>query len=440
MAFRILDNEEISLLDENQRKQYENELEIYLLRVAFVERLDELENATIPSYEPKLESILVINGIEVKPFTRQEYILSACEPIVKPDLQVNPFEMAEPIVPVLPMLSKRPEVYVEHISKVEGILPELPSISKPAAPDKHFEKAEIKHPDLPAVAKLSIAVKSYKHSGEIRPDLPTVIKPAAQTDFFFKSVCIDYSDIKESIPDVFMPRIELNPFVMLEKTWHSLPEVSVHFADVRDYRKPEQTEVVLPRVAEPNINTNYFKKVEPIKTNLPQLNDIAQVKVTFRKPEQSNAKLPTVVKPSVNVQSFKKTELTGLCLPETKKISIQPKDFSKPELPVPALPSIAKLNSEIKSFERPEYKNPDLPIVAKMGVVTKTFKQLEITQFHIVASSCPTVNVNPFAKIESKADGLPGRIVVNIPDAYEKLRQLFPTMNGESGVLEGTDL
>jgi len=35
MAFRILSEEEVSLLDEEQRKQYEKELRIYRQRAAF---------------------------------------------------------------------------------------------------------------------------------------------------------------------------------------------------------------------------------------------------------------------------------------------------------------------------------------------------------------------------------------------------------------------
>jgi hypothetical protein len=440
MAFRILNDEEISLLDDNQRKQYENELDIYLKRVAFVERLEALENATIPPYEPKLQSIAVMNGIEVKPFTRPEYRLSVCDPIVKPDLHVTPFEMAEPIIPVLPKVSKGPDVHVEHIKKVEFIEPKLPSISRPATPAKCFEKAERKYPDLPEAYKLSVSVKSYKGLGEIKPNLPTVMKPATQTDFIFKSISIDSSDIKARIPDVFMPSIELNPLVMQKKAWHNLPEVSVHFAEIRDYRKPEQTGVVLPEVAKPHVNVHYIKNEKPIQANLPELCDIAQVKAAFKKPEKSDTKLPAVVKPSVNVRPFKKTELTGTCLPETPKISIPPMDYSKPELQVAALPSIAKLNSGMKTFERLEHKNPDLPIVPKISVVTNTFKKPELTRSHIVASAPPSVNVKLFEKIESKSDGLPDRIVVNIPDAYAKLRQLFPTINDDSGALEGTDL
>jgi hypothetical protein len=81
-----------------------------------------------------------------------------------------------------------------------------------------------------------------------------------------------------------------------------------------------------------------------------------------------------------------------------------------------------------------------LPIVPKISVVTNTFKKPELTRSHIVASAPPSVNVKLFEKIESKSDGLPDRILVNIPDAYAKLRQLSPTINADSGALEGTDL
>jgi len=48
MAFRILSEEEVSLLDEEQRKQYEKELRIYRQRAAFVEQIEAYEKVRIP--------------------------------------------------------------------------------------------------------------------------------------------------------------------------------------------------------------------------------------------------------------------------------------------------------------------------------------------------------------------------------------------------------
>ena len=51
MAFKILNDEEISLLTDEQVECYQKELKIYKQREAFVEKLTKLENAEIKPLE-----------------------------------------------------------------------------------------------------------------------------------------------------------------------------------------------------------------------------------------------------------------------------------------------------------------------------------------------------------------------------------------------------
>ena len=60
MAFKILNDEEISLLTDEQVECYQKELKIYKQREAFVEKLTKLENAEIKPYKPNLKSIDII--------------------------------------------------------------------------------------------------------------------------------------------------------------------------------------------------------------------------------------------------------------------------------------------------------------------------------------------------------------------------------------------
>ena len=50
MAFKILNEEELSLLTDEQIACYQKELDIYKQREAFVEKLTKLENAEIKPY------------------------------------------------------------------------------------------------------------------------------------------------------------------------------------------------------------------------------------------------------------------------------------------------------------------------------------------------------------------------------------------------------
>ncbi|GAE90693.1 hypothetical protein [Acetivibrio straminisolvens] len=459
MAFRILSDEEIALLDDEQRKRYEKEFAIYQQRVAFVEQLEAYENVRISPYEPKLKSITVIEGIEIKPYVSPKYTMSECEPVVKPKLQIKPFESGEPIVPDLPEISKPVDFNIKYTKKEESIEPQLLYVNKPVVPEAHFKKVEKEYTDLPVVPKISIVNKSYKGTAEVKPNLPAVIKPETPTDFSFEAASFNSSDIKAGIPDVFVPNIDLNPFVMPEKSSYSLPQVCVCLAEVKDFKKPEQRDTVLPKVAKPYVDVNYSKNGKTIQTSLPELFNISKVEIAFKKPEKSNAEIPVVVKPNANVGKFKKTELNKVELPRKSKLDIQrmsflqPKvqssalpevkrsewklqGFEKTELQAPVLPSIAKLDSNIKPFEKPEHKNHDLPVVAKVDIVTKDFKRMEITKpdivFDAVAVVPPSINAGSLEKIENKAVGLPHRVVIDVPDVYEELEQLLLAKKNEN--------
>lgn len=92
MAFKILNLDELELLTEEQRAQYEKELNLYRKREAFVERLEQLETVQLEPYEPKLKPVTVLEEMEVKPFAKAEYTVSLCPSVQKPELQIISFE------------------------------------------------------------------------------------------------------------------------------------------------------------------------------------------------------------------------------------------------------------------------------------------------------------------------------------------------------------
>ena len=57
MAFRELSEDEIALLNEMERAQYEKQLKIYRERTALVEKLEQIGNANIQYTKPKLEPV-----------------------------------------------------------------------------------------------------------------------------------------------------------------------------------------------------------------------------------------------------------------------------------------------------------------------------------------------------------------------------------------------
>jgi len=460
MAFRILNDEEISLLNDNQREHYENELDMYQQRAAFVEQLELLENADIQPYEPQLRSITVMGEIEKRTFTTPEYIVSACAPASKPELHVRPFEMAEPIDPTLPVFSKRPEVYVEHLTRVDVAPPKLPLISKPAAPAKNFQRTKIGQPSLPVAVKVdsvpisytrperaqskmptvvkpATPVKNFQRTKIGQPDLPvaakvdsvsisytrperaqsklpTVVKPATPMDFLFSPLNIDQQGIQTNLPNIAVPNINFNAFSFPEDTQHSLPEVTIHFADVKSYSKPEQSDIALPAVVKPNVNVKSFEKAKPIQINLPELSNITPVTSSFKRIEKTSPELPVVLKPSSSVGSFRKPKHAKPELPKTSKINLQPKNFS----------GFAAVS-------------PDLPVVTKVTVTEKFFKAAKTPKSPVITLEPPKANVKSFKKVEVELTGLPDIGVISIPNAYEALKDFFPITDEASGEKEG---
>jgi len=186
MAFRILSEEEVSLLDEEQRKQYEKELRIYRQRAAY-------EKVRIPPYEPDLKPITVMKKFEVKPYTRPEYTVAEYKPVEKPELPIKPFKPAETGNPVLPEISKPVSTDISPVKKVENVETELQTVDKPVIPKLRFEKLEGEYPDLPVIPKINVVNKSYKGTREVKVNLPEVVKPEIQAGFSFKTPGFDSS-------------------------------------------------------------------------------------------------------------------------------------------------------------------------------------------------------------------------------------------------------
>lgn len=184
MAFRILEQDELDILDDEQRKQYERELKLYQQRTAFVEHLEMLENAMIEPYEPKLVSISVISEPDVKPYRKVEYVISLCEPVQRPDLQVVTFNKTEQVAPVLP-----------HLERVNGVW------------ERQINKVEKSKPDLPLIEKAEMLVTPFKWWVNPQADVPVVVSPSIEISAMHKQMntIIDISRNMEKPRKIFLP-------------------------------------------------------------------------------------------------------------------------------------------------------------------------------------------------------------------------------------------
>lgn len=309
MSFKVLNNEELSLLDDNQRMQYEKEQAMYQQRVAFVEHLERLEDVQLEPYIPQLTPISVIDKIDVKSFKKAEYVMVTCNPIEKLNLQIKPFHKIEQIAPVLPLIPQMEDVCVNNIQKLERIKPVVPTITQPRAVATEFKHLEAK-----------------------RSKLPIIIGPSI-------NLALHFDDLKDN----------------LHHPQSKVPTISVFAAEVRPFKKPKKRNTELPNVIKPIINVDYSKGIKPVKPFLPEFPTASHIaKADFHKPEQRPVNLQVVAKPTINVKSINKVERTTPNLPQISDISVPTKKIRRPKHAMSNLPTIAKLKIDSISFEAPK--------------------------------------------------------------------------------------
>ena len=180
MAFKILNDVELSMSSDKERKKYKNELEVYQQRAAFVEQFETLENVDIEPYKPTLKPILSVSSPEIKSFKRMETIKPVL-PLVSVDAEVKAIYMEKigKIKPLLPQVAKV-AVETKPFEKPEIKHVDLPKVAKPELEGKLFEPPEIQQPLLPHIDKLAVEIKPFEQPGIKPVDLPKVEKPVVE--------------------------------------------------------------------------------------------------------------------------------------------------------------------------------------------------------------------------------------------------------------------
>lgn len=350
MAFKILNDVELSLLGDSERIQYEKELELYQQRITLIEHLELLENANIEPFIPQVKSIYIIDKLDIKSFKKTEYDLSMCEPLVTPDLYVKEFKKIEPQTPVMPLMPK------------------------PAAiQTKYVHKSIVVQPDLPITAKPKVVEISFKRTKTKQLNLPTIVSPSITNSISFEKVKDTLHPTLNDIPHVVIPAVDMVPFVAPVKSQLNLPKISANIVKARTFMKPEQNSIEMQTVVKPEINVPHYRRMQSAQLSLPHITVAAPlVKAQFQKPKQLNKPLPKVVK----LESV----TTPFIMPKRKKLE---------------LPHITSINFTAKSFGKVKIARPvmDMPILPSAPAITFVMTKASVSNLPKIS----TVNV-PDAK------------------------------------------
>lgn len=392
MAFKVLDEEQIALLTENQKKQYENELDMYHARSSFIEKIQILENAEIKPYEPQLQSIAVIDEIPEKVFHKPEYAIKTCTLASKPKTQFHTPEFQEPASVVLPKCTPIAEIKIGSI-----------------------KRAEVMHPKLPRGKKAKPVVKTFEPVEKNRALLPDIRRPNMDLVVLSEQAAKIPKANPVSIPSLSVPGVPAALFTAPEKTAPILPETAVNITGIKFkcISKLEQSQMELPKAVKPCINAKEIK-METVQAILPELSNIEYANTEFNRSEIPAAELPLVSKPNIAVREIRPLEHSVL-----------------------ELPSVGKPNVNVRAFKPSKYEQPELPIVEKINARDINFEPIEKPELIITETPVSVAVVKTFAKVECRAKGLPIKTAVRVPDARETLRELF-SVKSDSEVLEET--
>lgn len=393
MAFKILTDNELELLTDKQRIQYENELAVYNERVKFVEQLEKLENVVIKPYKPKLTNIRIINTPAETTFKAPEYAVKITKPIKKLQLEYTYKNLTAPVKAVLPQHSKINNVPINHIKQMKQVKPVLPQISKVTTSVKPFIKIELKTSPLPKNNKIYIPSTSFKKVEQIKLNLPTITK---QINITSKS--------------------PLTKFIVPEKPHPILPKSAVKLSNIKAYKKPEQAVLDLQKVTLPK-KTFSIRQIKISQAKLPEISHISPVAISFNKPNIKNTSLPNI--PKVMIPAYK---------------------FAKIEHTSPVLPNVTKPNTVNLFFNKPKNQNISLPKIIKPVLPNISYKSLNK---NIPEIDYPVITVNkikPFKKVMVPAIQLPKINKILVPDNndIQSLKNLF-FANKETETTEGAN-
>ena len=403
MAFRVLSSNELELLTEKQRINYEKELDIYNERIKFVEQLEKFENAVIAPYEPKFINISAVKKPPEKIYHNQEVVVKMADIAVKSVPTMPEISFAEPITAKIPKCPKIKNVSIYYKKAKEYNKPVFPEINKAVAPVKTFIKSEPKTPVLPEKVKTVIPNKITKKVEQVIPKLPTTIKLQGFVKMEFAPTVIDNEKIKINKPNIMIPTINLSALTLPEKTQPILPHLSVNFKKIKAYKAPNK------------INIS-FKQENKTKVLLPKVSNISIAEARFNKPNIQKAKLPVAHKVVIPTKKFLQSEysISGLHKPDSPKVNVQ-------------------------LYIAPEFQKAILPIFNKPVIISERyFTPLVDSKPKIEYPSINVISVKPFKKVQSKINGFPNVSAVNIPNVYENelLKNLLPS-NKENDIRKG---
>lgn len=297
MAFRVLKEEELSLLTGQQREQYERELDIYQKRAAFVEQIERYEGTEIKPFRPKLDFTAPPGTPDIEPYHQCEYKVKQQEPAEKPEIQLRFHKMDVDFKPEMPAVSVSAPAGRE-LRKIEDPEPVLPVFAKPSKIDLPIREFDEVHAELPEIGQAPLSAPRQIRMEELSDHISITAPKPPKMAVLPENFPADFQKSAAGLPDIDVPR-PVFPDVQLPSGQRELklPDVPAEWK-VRTPEpavRPEVKLSALPDVQKPRIREiRGFEEIKIQPQTAPAIRVPEMKRVSFIQPDVRPEGLPVI--------------------------------------------------------------------------------------------------------------------------------------------------
>lgn len=389
MAFRELSEDEISLLNESERTQYEKQLKIYRERVALVEQLEQIENANIQYTKPKLKRI---------------------KPV--PKLEIPKYHSIGTVKIKLPKSEINRNLFVQQL--------ENRSVCSLKIRKRMVESSAVCVRIKPMTKVVIPSLKPYHNMPQQTVSLPkpSVIIPSVSFNEKIKHLIHGISNCTKTIdvPQCKFTEITLRKITGIQKK--NVPHITISFSKPVTFSFTGNVKIMnMPSLSKAEVSNVTFHAPKCETKDIPKI-DISIPKVQFKESKYEIQNMPKLQIPAVNcdfsaIHQQIKSALLGKVKPLKKKMMSVPsiKSYVKPECKVSILPSEPVSIPSVNKFTPPTSKNVDV-------LTPQKFKELHIS-------------VKPIKNVTIEKDRIP-RINIHMPNYSEiDVKNIFNIVHRE---------
>ena len=415
MAFKILSEEEKLFMTEKQLEVYEKELKLYKERLAFVEKVEQIEGADIKKYKPTFRAIGEISSHGLAPYEnkgigRVELRKAAIdEPSAKlfasrsiSSADITDFVNAAASVRDRIGLGSKLGSALSRKAAAGDIGARKISISKAAIntfKERHFDSSA-------QMRKVSLSKKPVA-GFESRSFAAPELKPAA-----VKKTAVSAMEAREFKAPQFTAALKKNTVTGFESKGFAAPEIkpvalkkaAVSAMAAREFRAPQFT-AALKKNTVAGFDSRAFTAPEVKSVELKKSAVPAMAARDFRAPQFAAARVKVPGKTEVPASGFSLNagNAAKISRPDVKGYS--GRSFNMPSLSRPEIKAAAAAAPVIKRFDAPRADVPERSAMTMPSLKLVDFHRQEI-KAKVNRAELPEIKKPRFGMPEIKAPAL----------------------------------